>query len=187
MLKRRFIPALLLVVTLMFCLTGCSDIGRGLLNELEDNKEGIKSELGELKDGLKAEINEWMGFASKYAITKDKDLKGERKLGVDEYAGSYEASYTQFNGKEYIFGGTLLKREFGTALKAAYSLKIQSGTAALYWLGSPDSHIISGDKEVHMITKTTADDVYEFTMTPGDNFIVLEGNDFTGSLSLKVE
>ena len=187
MLKRRFIPALLLVVTLMFCLTGCSDIGRGLLNELEDNKEGIKSELGELKDGLKAEINEWMGFASKYAITKDKDLKGERKLGVDEYAGSYEASYTQFNGKEYIFGGTLLKREFGTALKAAYSLKIQSGTAALYWLGSPDSHIISGDKEVHMITKTTADDVYEFTMTAGDNFIVLEGNDFTGSLSLKVE
>lgn len=90
MLKRRFIPALLLVVTFMFCLTGCSDIGRGLLNELEDNKEGIKSELGELKDGLKAEINEWMGFASKYAITKDKDLKGERKLGVDEYAGSYD-------------------------------------------------------------------------------------------------
>lgn len=61
--------------------TGCSDIGRGLLNELEDNQEGIKSELSELKDGLKAEINEWMGFASKYAITKDKDLKGERKLG----------------------------------------------------------------------------------------------------------
>ena len=44
-----------------------------------------------------------------------------------------------------------------------------------------------GDKEVHMITKATADDVYEFTMTAGDNFIVLEGNDFTGSLSLKVE
>ena len=35
-----------------------------------------------------------------------------------------------------------------------------------------------------MITKATADDVYEFTMTAGDNFIVLEGNDFTGSLSL---
>lgn len=38
-----------------------------------------------------------------------------------------------------------------------------------------------------MITEVTADDVYEFTMSPGDNFIVLEGSDFTGSLSLKVE
>lgn len=57
----------------------------------------------------------------------------------------------------------------------------------MYWLGSPESHIISGDKEIHMIIEVTAADVYEFTMPPGDNFIVLEGSDFTGNLSLKVE
>lgn len=99
MLNRRFIPALLIILTFMACLTGCSDLGRGI------------------------------------------DLKGQRKTGVDEYVGSYEASYTRFNGKEYIFGGTLLERENGTALKATYSLKIESGTAALYWLSSPESHI----------------------------------------------
>lgn len=181
---RRLIPLLLVMLT---CLTGCADLGSGIIKELEDNKEGIKSELEELRDGLKDEFDDWAGAVSKYSITKDKDLKGKRKLGSDNYVGSYEAQYTRFNGKEYIFGGTSMERDNGAELKVTYSLIIQSGTAALYWLGSPEEHIISGDKEIHTIAEVTAGDVYEFTMTPGDNFIVMEGSNFTGSLSLKVE
>lgn len=61
------------------------------------------------------------------------------------------------------------------------------GTAALYWLGSTDEHIILGDKEKHMMAEVPAKDDYEFTFNDGDHFIVLKGDDFTGSLSLKVE
>lgn len=80
-----------------------------------------------------------------------------------------------------------MERENGSTLKVTYSLNIKSGTAALYWLGSTDEHIILGDKEEHMIAEVTDEDVYEFTFNAGDNFIVLKGDDFTGSLSLKVE
>lgn len=184
---RRVIPLLLVMLTMFTGLTGCAELDSGIIKEFEDNKDGIKSELKELKDGLVEEFNDWVGTVSKYAITKDKDLKGTRKLGSDNYVGSYEAQYTRFNGKEYIFGGTCVERDKGEELKVTYSLNIQSGTAALYWLGSPEEHIISGDKEIHTIAEVTAGDVYEFTMSPGDNFIVVKGSNFTGSLSLKVE
>lgn len=184
---RKLISVFLLMLSMTLCLTGCSELGSGLIRELEDNKDGIKSELEELKEGLKAEFNDWAGSISKYSITKDKVLAGKREVGDDDYVGSYEAEYHQFNGKEYIFGGTLVDREKGNALKITYSLHIQSGSAALYWLGSPDDHILSGDKEVHMITEVAVNDVYAFTMTAGDNFIVLKGDNFTGSLSMKVE
>ena len=70
-----------------------------------------------------------------------------------------------------------MERENGSTLKVTYSLNIKSGTAALYWLGSTDEHIILGDKEEHMIAEVTDEDVYEFTFNAGDNFIVLKGDE----------
>lgn len=186
-MMRKWISIFLLMLSLSICLTGCSELGSGLLKEFEDNKDGIKSELEELKEGIKDEFNDWVGSISKYSITKDWDLTGKRELGVDDYVGNYEAEYHQFHGKEYIFGGTLVDREKGNALKATYSLNIQSGTVTLYWLSSMEDHIISGEKEVHKITEENGNGVYDFTMPAGDNFIVLKGDNFTGSLSLKVE
>ncbi len=149
---RKLISVLLLLAVLMTSLTGCGiDLARGIVREYEDNKDGIKSELHELKDGIKNEFNDWMGSISQYRLTEDKNLKGVRKSGIDDYVGSYEAEYTRFNGEEYIFGGTLMERENGNTLKVTYSLNIKSGTATLYWLGSTDEHIILGNKEEHMI------------------------------------
>ncbi len=182
MLHKLFL-ILLLVIT---CFNGCTDLGRGIVKEIRENQDGIKSELEEFKDGLEAEINDWLGSISKYELTKEKDLKGKRKLGRNDYVGSYEAEYTGFSGREYLFGGTSVEWENGTELKVTYSLRIQSGTAALYWLSSEDEHIIFGEKEVHMIAEISSDDVYEITLTAGDNFIVVEGDQFTGSLSIKV-
>lgn len=185
---RKWISVLLLLTVLMTSLTGCGmDLVHGIIKEYEDNKDGIKSELHELKDGIKNEFNDWMCSISQYCLTEDNNLKGEREFGVDDYVGSYEAEYIRFNGEEYIFGDTSMERENGSTLKVTYSLNIKSGTAALYWLGSTDEHIIFGDKDEHIITEVTAEDVYEFTFNVGDNFIVLKGDDFTGSLSLKVE
>lgn len=183
---RKWISVFSLMLLLITCLTGCSELGSGLIRELEDHEDGIKSELEELKEGFREELNDWAGSISRYSITKDQDLAGKRELGADDYVGNYEAEYHQFHGTEYLFGGTSVDREQGNALKVTYSLTIRSGKAALYWLGSPKEHIISGDKEIHTIAEVNGSDVYEFTMSPGDNFIVIEGDNFTGSLSLKV-
>ncbi|MCU0080209.1 hypothetical protein [Extibacter muris] len=185
---RKLISALLLLVIVMTCLTGCgTDLIRGIIKEYEDNKDGIISEFRELKDGTLNEFNDWIDSITQYTLTEDKKLKGEREPGMDDYVGSYEAEYIRFNGEEYIFGGTLPDRKNGSALKVTYSLNIESGKAALYWLESADGHILLGDKEQHMIAEVTAEDVYRFTFDAGYNFIVLKGDDFTGSLSLVVE
>ena len=185
---RKLISALLLLVIVMTCLTGCgTDLIRGIIKEYEDNKDGIISEFRELKDGMLNEFNDWIDSITQQTLTEDKKLKGEREPGMDDYVGSYEAEYIRFNGEEYIFGGTLPDRKNGSALKVTYSLNIESGKAALYWLESADGHILIGDKEQHMIAEVTAEDVYKFTFDAGYNFIVLKGHDFTGSLSLVVE
>lgn len=185
-MRHKSICVLLFLLILLTSLTGCSmELARGIIREYEDNKEGIKSELQELKDGLKEEINDWMGSASRYSLTADENLIGERNSGADNFVGTYEAEYSQFIGEEYIFGGTSLGRD--STLKVTYSLSIQSGTATLYWLESEEEHVISGEKVKYVIAEVTAADVCEFTVDAGDNFIVLEGNDFTGSLLLEIE
>lgn len=187
---RRMIRAALLALLLSTCLSGCgtglgrgilreaAELGDGLLEEWKDNKDGIKQELYELVDVLFEEINAWSDSAATHSITSDDLIVGERRQGGDNYVGSYEADYSQFTGEEYIFGGTSLKRTDGSDLKVSYSLTIRSGRATLYWL--------DGEEE-KLIADTSVQDTYEFTIHAGGNFIVLRGEDFTGSLSLEVE
>ena len=52
-MMRKWISIFLLMLSLSICLTGCSELGSGLLKEFEDNKDGIKSELEELKEGIR--------------------------------------------------------------------------------------------------------------------------------------
>lgn len=81
-------------------------------------------------------------------------------------------------GEEFIFGGTALERDNGSNLEATYSLTITSGKATLYWLSSGEEHIICEE---------SADDTYKFTLSSGDNYIVLRGDDFNGNLELTVK
>lgn len=159
-------------------LAGCgADLENGFIKEYEDNKEGIHQEISELWDSFLEEANGWSESFATHSITKDHDLTGNRERGSDNYVGTYEAAYTQFNGEEYIFGGTSLKRKDGGDLSAAYSLTVQSGKAALYWM--------EGDNKI-VIAKASDEGIYEFTIHAGKNFIVLEGEMFTGNLTLNV-
>ena len=115
---------------------------------------------------------------SKYALTDEKDLQGDKSKGEDTYTGSYTADYEDFNDKEYIFGGTALERDKGSELTVTYELTVDSGTARLYWL----------DKgEEKMIADTSKNGTYSVTLDEGDNYLTLEGNDFCGSLQVVVE
>lgn len=166
-------------VLLLVSLAGCgTDLESGIKKEFEDNKDGIRQELSRLWDSFLEELNEWSNSLATHSITKDHDLIGDREKDSDDYVGTYEAAYTQFDGEEYIFGGTSFKRKDGSDLHATYSLTIQSGEATLYWM--------EGDNEV-VIADASDKGVYEFTIHAGKNFIVLKGEEFTGDLSLKVE
>ena len=174
---RKLVSAALSIL-LLTGLTGCvADLGIGVIKELKDNKEGILEELGELWDGFLEEANEWSESYATHSITNDHDLIGNREEGIDHYVGTYEADYSEFDGKEYIFGGTLLKRKEGSDLCAVYSLTIQSGKARLYRMDGRDEILLADSSE---------EGVYEFTIHAGKNFIVLDGTQFTGSLTLTV-
>lgn len=176
-MMRKLISAAVSVL-LLVNLAGCgTDLVKGFIKEYEDNKEGIHQELGELWDGFLEEANDWSESFATHSITKDQNLIGSRERGGDNYVGTYEASYTQFDGEEYIFGGTSLKRKDGGDLYAAYSLTVQSGEATLYWMNGDDKIVIAD---------TSNKGIYEFTIHAGKNFIVLEGETFTGTLDLNV-
>lgn len=178
MTQKIIFLALLLVFTLTI-LTGCDqEIADGMWEELKDNEEGIHEELDALWDSFLTEVNDWADAHATCSLTEDGDLVGTREAGVDDYVGSYEASYSQFTGEESIFGGTALKRREGSGLRVVYSLAIQSGKARLYRLDGSDKKILA---------EITDSGTYEFTVHAGKNFIVLEGEQFTGNLSLTVE
>ena len=123
-------------------------------------------------------FNNWLQSFSKHSVTKDKNLQGEREFDVDQYTGYYEAWYDGFNGEEVIFGGTALERDNGYNLELTYTLTITSGDATLYWLRSGEEYIVCEE---------TAEASYQFTLSSGDNDIVLRGDHFDGNLELTVE
>ena len=147
MKKIKILTAVLLSLCLAFAVTGCSG----------DN----------LKDSVINGFNDMLQHFSKYALTDEKDLQGDKTKGEDTYTGSYTADYEDFNDKEYIFGGTALERDKGSELTVTYELTVDSGTAR--------------------IVDTSKNGTYSVTLDEGDNYLTLEGNDFCGSLQVVVE
>lgn len=131
-----------------------------------------------LKDKLLDGYNNFLQFSSRHALTKESKLQGKKTKGEDAYVGRYTAEYEDFDGKEYIFGATGLERETGNDLTAAYTLIITSGSASIVWIHSGSEYTI---------TNSEGEDTFEITIGSGDNYIVLEGEGFTGSLELEVK
>ena len=98
--------------------------------------------------------------------------------GVDAYTGTYVAAYDGFNGKEFIFGGTALNRKNGNQLQVTYKLTIEDGSAELNWIAGSDEYSIAN---------INSEDTKEYTISSGDNYIVLKGENFSGSLELTVK
>lgn len=130
------------------------------------------------KDEMLDEYEDALHFFSKNALTNESDLQGEKEQGDDAYTGSYSADYKKYSDTEHIFGATGLKRENGNTLHVTYTIEIESGEVQLNWLHSGS---------VYTLADEAGSGTIELTIESGDNYISLEGKDFTGSLSLKVE
>ena len=155
---KRILTVSLLSLCLIFTITGCSG----------DN----------VKDNVINGFNDMLQHFSKYALTDENDLQGDKTKGDDTYTGSYVADYEDFNGEEYIFGGTALERDKGSDLTVTYQLTVDSGTVRFYWRDKEEEKIIADASDTG---------TYSVTLEEGDNYLTLEGDDFCGSLQVVVE
>lgn len=155
---KRILTVSLLSLCLILTITGCSG----------DN----------VKDNVINSFNDMLQHFSKYALTDENDLQGDKTKGDDTYTGSYVADYEDFNGEEYIFGGTALERDKGSDLTVTYQLTVDSGTVRFYWRDKEEEKIIADASDIG---------TYSVTLEEGDNYLTLEGDDFCGSLRVTVE
>ena len=85
MKKIKAIISVLLVLSIVGCFSGC----------------GSNHDKGSLKDNLIDGWDRWMQSFSKHALTKEKDLQGEKDEGVDAYTGTYTAAYDEI-GRAHV-------------------------------------------------------------------------------------
>jgi len=128
-------------------------------------------------DAIRA-FNDTLKAVTGWSLTREDYLQGTRTFGADSYVGDYSAEYNHFYGKETLFGGTALERKEGTTLTVSYTLRIDSGKAKLYWMDRGEERLLSS---------ATAEKSAVLTLQAGSNYIIIEGDDWKGSLELTIE
>lgn len=130
------------------------------------------------KETIIGGFNRALSSFSRFARTPDSQLQGSRVQGGDCYTGTYHADYTDFNGEEYLFGATQLESESGREICVTYQLQIKKGTAELCITDPNGSLLLTGQSETG---------TYIWKISPGDNYIFVQGNDLSGSLTILCE
>ncbi len=76
------------------------------------------------------------------------------------------------------FAGCSANHDKSSLIEVTYTLIIKEGTAERYWIAGNDEYTIANDG---------SEDTKEDTISSGDNYIVLKGENFTGNLELAVQ
>lgn len=114
-------------------------------------------------------------IAGKASLSPDFFLKGQRNRSDDGYTGAYHAQYKRFTGSETLLGGINSLEEKN--ITVACSIQSQSGSLKLLLESGKQTEIIlSGDGTCNQ----------ELSLKRGSNYICAVGDDFTGTLHLKV-
>lgn len=131
------------------------------------------------KDEIVKQYNQALQAVGDNGLTNSNELQGKRNLGADSYVGTYEADYENFSGKETLFGGTALKRDDGNKIKISCKIDTASGTLKLILQTGAD------DPEVLCDTENSYSATLE--LPSASNYIIVEAENFTGSLDLTIE
>ena len=131
------------------------------------------------KDEILNQYNNIVQSAGSIALTGNASLQGIKEKGMDDYTGNYTASYKDFSGAEYLFGGTSIKREEGKKLSVDCTLEVVEGTAKVFW--------ISGADEAITLIETTGTYSDTIILPEGGNYIGIECENFTGNISLNMK
>ncbi len=130
------------------------------------------------KDSAMNTYNNFLQDVSSLGITSDNKIQGERIFGIDEYVGTYKASYNNTTKEETIFGGTALNRENGNTIKLKIKVDKQSGDIEIInKLGTENEILINDTGEIEK-----AIDVKEKSY-----YLIIKTNNFTGNVDILSE
>ena len=131
------------------------------------------------KDEMIEQYNKILQTIGDISLSKDKELQGNRNFGQDNYVGTYDAEYSHFSGQEILFGGTALERKNSNNLQIKYNSIIKDGSCKLILktgAAKPKTLFDSNGSYFEMISLPSA-----------SNYIILEMNNFSGSISLIIK
>ena len=131
------------------------------------------------KDEIVSNYNQALQSIGDKGLTDDKDLQGKREFGIDSYVGNYTADYDDFSGNEIIFGGTALERDNGNKIEISCDIAAQTGNLKLILQTGTDEPKILCD------TESSYNDTIE--LPSARNYVLIEADNFTGSLKLKLK
>ena len=150
----------ILLICMVGVLSGCS--------EWKDSRLDGKDALGQ--------VEEWSESLGKKQLTKDTDLIGTRTLDQegDFYNGDYAAIVEDATGRDVGFGGAGIEERM-----IVYSGKVTvtSGDVKIRVRMNEDVVYITPDENGHFEK--------EFSFTSGGNYLMVDYEDFTGSIDLR--
>lgn len=113
----------------------------------------------------------------KLSLTEDKELKGKRVFGKDNYVGTYSAKYDGYTGNETLFGGTALSRKLGDKIDIKIKVKKESG----------DIKVINkiGENDITVLENTGeySNSVY---IEGGSYYLQVKLNNFKGEIKVEI-
>ena len=130
------------------------------------------------KEDIVNGFGDFLQDTSTNGLTKDNKLEGKRKFGIDEYVGTYIASYNNKTKEETIFGGTVLDRENGNTITLKIKVEKQSGNIEIISNAGTESEVLIND--TGEIEKTV--DVKEKSY-----YLKVKVTDFTGNVEIVAE
>lgn len=131
------------------------------------------------KDEMVEQYNEALQAVGDNNLTSDKKLQGDRNFGEDSYVGTYQAEYDDFTGKEIIFGGTSLERDSGNEISISCDLNIEEGMIKLL--------LQTGDNDPQILCDTLGKYSETIKLPSASNYLIVQSENFTGSIKLTVE
>lgn len=151
--------ALLLVALLGAGLAGCTPGGA---------VQDFKNSAIESADGI-------LDFISEKFVTGR--LTGTREAEANGVRGTYRAKYQSFSGTEVPFGTTAIRPVIADGLHLTYTITAESGQLEIAFLQKTDTYTVTAE---------AGSGSYDFALEPGSNYILLKGENFTGSVQLEV-
>lgn len=119
-------------------------------------------------------VNENVGD---FVLTNSFLLRGNREFGIDHYTGTYEVNYQNFKGAEVIFGGTTIERDKDN-IHVKVDVSDSKGELKVYMKLKEKEEILA-----------TEDGSYEFdfNVKDGSNYLIINGNDYSGEVNIKID
>ena len=131
------------------------------------------------KDEFLSYYDSLIGRLGRVQLTSPLFLKGNKRSTSDGYRGEYMAKYKNFNGREYLFGGTNIDLGGKEEVVLECDLHVEKGFGKLGY--------VSGSKEEKIILNKNGKKRIKIKLYPGANYLYFEGDNCDGNLEIYVK